>query len=128
MSTDSPTVLVVQNDLPTQELLTEMLESDGYAVELAATAAAGLARLGTTRVDLVVSDFTLPDMSGLELCVHVRSRTRTNRVPVVLLSGWSDQSHEVAGYAAGADAYVLKPFDVEALLSVVRGCCGPRPL
>jgi two-component system phosphate regulon response regulator PhoB len=119
------TVLVVQNDQPTQDLLADVLESEGYAVERAATGAAGLERLDHAEVDLVLLDFSLPDLNGLELCQRIRARPGTSRLPVIMLSGWSGESREVAGYAAGANEYVAKPFDIETLLALVRRYCSP---
>jgi two-component system phosphate regulon response regulator PhoB len=124
-----PVVLVMDDDRATRELVQDVLEEQGYAVESAASGATGLARLEAGGVDLVVLDKLLPDRDGLDVCRWVRAREASARahLPIILVSAAIDQDDAVTLATTGADAYVAKPFDIDALIAHVRASLPPAP-
>jgi DNA-binding response OmpR family regulator len=113
-------VLVVEDDQGIAELVRMLLTQAGYVVLSAATGRAALAHLEESEPDLVVLDLGLPDMSGLDVCRRVRSRLGGIYLPIVMVTGFAGQAEREAGFAAGADDYITKPFHPQDLLSRVR--------
>jgi two-component system OmpR family response regulator len=113
-------VLVVDDDLAVRDYLCELLAHEGYAVESAADGAAGLARIAAGGVDLVLLDMILPALDGIELCRQVRARESDVYLPIIMLTALDDEANRRAGFAAGADDYVAKPFRIEEVLARVR--------
>ena len=129
MRTVQWTVLIVEDDLAVLGMLGELFEDEGYRVQSAVNGADGLACIARGGLDLVLLDLSLPDCSGVELCRQVRSRERQRhlrgldpQLPIVMLSAWEDPERQQDALAAGANAYVTKPFDVDALLARVQAC------
>ncbi|MBD2205884.1 response regulator [Calothrix sp. FACHB-1219] len=111
-------ILVVEDDELLAAVLREILNTQNYAVELASDGIAGKDLIETYDYDLILLDVLLPKLDGISLCRHIRSRGL--QMPVLLLTG-CDSSHEKAiGLDAGADDYVVKPFDQEELVARVR--------
>ena len=110
-----PVVLVVEDDPAMFEVIRGALEPAGYEVASALDGAAGLARLEQGGVDLVLLDLGLPDMDGLAWCRAVRAREQAGYLPIIMLTGLVSQADRHAGFAAGADDYVAKPFQLEEL-------------
>ncbi|BAY07656.1 response regulator [Calothrix sp. NIES-2098] len=111
-------ILVVEDDELLAEVLSEILTNQNYAVEVATDGIAGQDLIETYDYDLVLLDVMLPKLDGISLCRHIRSQGL--QMPVLLLTG-CDSSHEKAiGLDAGADDYVVKPFDEEELVARVR--------
>lgn len=113
-------ILVVEDDAEVQGLLRHLLEAEGYGVQTAVDGRAGLAMIHAGHVDLVLLDVMLPDVHGFELCQQVRSRTDLTYLPIIMLTALSDAAERHAGFAAGADDYVTKPFRTDDLLDRVR--------
>jgi DNA-binding response OmpR family regulator len=113
-------VLLVEDDEALAELVRTLLTHAGYRVVSASTGRAALAHLGGDAIDLVLLDLMLPDMSGLEICRQLRSRLGETYVPILIVTALSSDAQRVAGFAAGADDYVPKPFHIEELMSRVR--------
>jgi DNA-binding response OmpR family regulator len=126
MANARPVVLVVEDHRETRVLLQELLESEGYAVESAADAAAGLARIEAGEVDLMLLDLFLPDVDGLELCRQVRAGEAKSHVPIIMVTAAEANAQEQASLAAGADDYLSKPFDIDELFDRVRTCLDRR--
>ena len=103
-------VLVVDDDPATRDMVSAMLEAVGLTVETTASAEDALRLIERTRVDLVVLDWSLPDMSGLELCRSIRHQASTATLPVLFLSAKSSTTDIVDAFAIGADDFVPKPF------------------
>ena len=122
MSEDRPIVLVVEDHQETRELFVELLEPEGYAVETAADGAAALAQIEARGFHLVLLGRFLADMDGLELCQQVRTGESESRLPIIMVTTSSAEAQQQAGLAAGADAYVTKPFDIDELLDRVQTC------
>jgi len=109
-------VLVVDDEPDLLELLRFNLERAGYT---ALTALTGVQALALAREDppqLVLLDVMLPDMSGIEVCRQLRSEPSTGKAMILMLSARKDEDDRVAGFRAGADDYVTKPFSVTELL------------
>ena len=119
MQTRRPVILVVEDDATVCEMLQILLEGDGYVVECAADGHSGLTRLAGD-IDLVLLGLMMPGMDGLELCRLVRAYEGDVYLPIIMLTALTDQQHRHAGFAAGADDYVTKPFDTADLLDRVE--------
>jgi DNA-binding response OmpR family regulator len=113
-------VLVVEDDPPTVDLLCRLLAKAEYAVESAPSGAAGLARIERGGVDVVLLDLMLPDLNGIELCRRVRAELDQAHLPIIMLTGARGDQVRRAGFAAGANDYVTKPFHTDELLDRVR--------
>ncbi len=110
-------VLVVEDDAAIGELIRRALTPDQVEVRVETSGREALSALAQGRVDLVVLDIGLPGMSGLEVLMELR---RTSDVPVVLLTGRSDEADRIAGLDLGADDYVVKPFYPGELAARIR--------
>ena len=124
----SARILIVEDEEPLTMLLRYNLESEGYEVETAARGDEADTRLKEATPDLVVLDWMLPGLSGIELCRRLRARPETRQLPIIMLTARGEESEKVRGLATGADDYIVKPFSVPELLARVRALCGaPRP-
>ena len=113
-------VLVVEDDPDVGEALSLLLEDAGYDVELVRTGATALAACRTRPPDAALVDVSLPGgMDGLELTRALGADPRTREVPVLLVSARAHEDDVAAGLAAGARAYVVKPFRPDRLISLV---------
>lgn len=111
-------ILLVEDDPFMGKALTLTLTRQNYIVEVATDGEMGWDLLQAYTYDLVILDVMLPKLDGVSLCQRLRSRG--NSTPVLLLTACSSGSDKVVGLDAGADDYVVKPFDVEELLARVR--------
>lgn len=113
-------VLIVEDEEPLTLLLRYNLESEGYDVDSVARGDEAEIRLREQVPDLVVLDWMLPGLSGIELCRRIRTRRETERLPVIMLTARGEEGDRVRGLATGADDYIVKPFSVPELLARVR--------
>ena len=120
MAVDRPLVLVVEDEPAQREVLAYNLEAEGFAVVEAATGDEALLLLSETPPDVIVLDWMLPTVSGIEICRQVKSRPETRSIPVIMLSARSEEFDRVRGLETGADDYVVKPYSVKELLARVR--------
>jgi two-component system phosphate regulon response regulator PhoB len=116
----SARILIVEDEEPLTMLLRYNLEAEGYEVETTARGDDAEVRLKERAPDLVVLDWMLPGMSGIELCRRLRARTDTERLPIIMLTARGEESERVRGLATGADDYIVKPFSVPELLARIR--------
>jgi two-component system phosphate regulon response regulator PhoB len=116
----SARILIVEDEEPLSLLLRYNLEAEGYKVETIARGDEADARLRETLPDLVVLDWMLPGVSGIELCRRLRARPETKALPIIMLTARGEESERVRGLATGADDYVVKPFSVAELLARLR--------
>ena len=116
----SKRILVVDDEPDLLELVRFNLVQEGFRVDTASTGADALARVATTRPDLVVLDLMLPDQSGTEVCRRIRSSPATAHVPVIMLTARSEEVDRVVGFELGADDYVTKPFSPRELVLRIR--------
>ena len=113
------TVLVVDDDQDIRELVTWKLEAAGFTVHGEPDGEAGLAAALEVRPDLVLLDWMMPRLSGLEVCRALRDDPTTAQVPVILLTAKAQEADIQRGFAAGADDYIVKPFSSRELVSRV---------
>jgi len=118
MTTPSAHILVVEDEVKLARFIELELSYEGYQVSLAHDGFTGLTTARDAKPDLIILDWMLPGLSGLEVCR--RLRTTGDKVPVVLLTAKDEVSDRVSGLDAGADDYVVKPFSIEELLARVR--------
>lgn len=109
---------VVDDDADTRDLVAQYLERQGFAVTTMASAEELLRRMHRLRPDLIVLDVNLPGMTGLDACQRLRADG--DRVPIILLTGLSEEIDRVVGLEVGADDYLAKPFSARELLARIR--------
>jgi two-component system alkaline phosphatase synthesis response regulator PhoP len=113
-------ILIVEDEADIAELLQYNLERQDFDPEWAATGEVGLARAVEAEPDLVVLDLMLPGLSGIEVCRRLKSDARTQAIPVIMLTAKGEEEDIVAGFEAGADDYVTKPFRPKVLLARIE--------
>jgi DNA-binding response OmpR family regulator len=111
-------ILLVEDEVKLAKFIELELSSEGYQVSVAHDGMTGLTLARESSPELIVLDWMLPGLSGLEICRRLRSTG--NKVPVILLTARDEVSDRVAGLDAGADDYVVKPFSIEELLARIR--------
>jgi DNA-binding response OmpR family regulator len=111
-------VLVVEDDKKLADLLLRALSEEGYRVDVAGEGASVVERVSTGGYNLVVLDWMLPDVDGVTVCRRLRDARAS--VPVLMLTARGDVKDRVAGLDAGADDYLVKPFEIEELLARIR--------
>ena len=116
----APRVLVVEDEIDVALLLSYNLEAEGYVVESVARGDEAELRLAENAPDLLILDWMLPGVSGIEICRRLRAREATRRLPIIMVSARREESERVRGLAVGADDYVVKPFSVIELMARVR--------
>ncbi|WP_075214389.1 phosphate regulon transcriptional regulator PhoB [Mongoliimonas terrestris] len=115
-----PKVLIVEDEEPVSLLLRYNLEAEGYEVEQAFRGDDAEIRLREVTPDLVLLDWMLPGLSGIELCRRLRARPETERVPIIMLTARGEESERVRGLGTGADDYIVKPFSVPEVVARIR--------
>jgi len=115
-----PKVLVVEDEDALSVLLRYNLESEGYDVETVNRGDEAEIRLKENLPDIVVLDWMLPGLSGIELCRRLRARSETERLPILMLTARSEEAERVRGLSTGADDYMVKPFSVPEFVARVR--------
>ena len=115
-----PMVLVVEDEASLVAMLRYNLEKQGYRVEEAVDGQEAIARITESPPDLVLLDWMLPVMSGIEVCRQIRRRPATRDLPVIMVTARSEDQDAVRGLNTGADDYITKPFSMDALLARIR--------
>ena len=115
-----PCVLVVEDENAQREVLSYNLEAEGFRVVMAENGDEGLLFLKEEKPDLIVLDWMLPNVSGIEICRRVKANSETRNIPVIMLSARSEEVDRVRGLETGADDYVVKPYSVVELMARVR--------
>jgi DNA-binding response OmpR family regulator len=116
-----PTILIVDDDARIRALLASVLEAENYASESVGDGVAAGDRLARGGVDLVLLDLMMPGLNGLDLCRQVRTQTPPGEpyLPIIMLTALTEIADQRAGFTAGADDYIVKPFHVETLVARV---------
>ena len=112
-------VMIVEDAVENQQLLEGLLE-DSYDLSMAESAEECLARLGHEQPDLVLLDVGLPGMDGYEVCRHIKADSATRDIAIIFVSAAASAEERLAGYEAGGDEYVTKPFTADELLGKVE--------
>lgn len=115
-----PTVLIVEDEAAQREVLAYNLEAEGYRVAQADNGEEALLMVAEDAPDLIVLDWMLPNVSGIEVCRRLKSRPETRAVPIIMLSARSEEVDLVRGLETGADDYMVKPYSVLELMARVR--------
>ncbi|HWG06150.1 MAG TPA: phosphate regulon transcriptional regulator PhoB [Beijerinckiaceae bacterium] len=116
----APRILIVEDEAALALLLAYNLEAEGFIVEREERGDEAELRLAETIPDLVILDWMLPGVSGLEICRRLRAREGTKTLPVIMLTARGEEAERVRGLSIGADDYVVKPFSVPELMARVR--------
>ena len=120
MTRQSPCVLVVEDECAQREVLQYNLEAEGFAVVVADNGEDALLLVQEEQPDLMVLDWMLPKVSGIEVCRQVKADPATRGIPIIMLSARSEETDRVRGLETGADDYVVKPYSVVELMARLR--------
>lgn len=120
MRMSQPHVLIVEDEPAQREVLSYNLEAEGFRVTTAANGEDGLMMVQEDPPDVMVLDWMLPSVSGIEVCRQLKSRAETRAMPIIMLSARSEEVDRVRGLEIGADDYVVKPYAVSELMARVR--------
>ena len=113
-------ILVVEDEEPISQLLAYNLQKEGFGVVTAVDGDEALVSIAEGKPDLVILDWMLPNVSGIELCRQFRARNDTRDIPVIMLTARSEEEDRVRGLDVGADDYVTKPFSMSELVARMR--------
>ncbi len=116
----TPHVLVVEDEDALSALLHYNLDKEGYQVSVAADGEEALVVVDETPPDLVVLDWMLPKVSGVEVCRRLRARPETRNMPIIMLTARGEESDRIRGLDTGADDYIVKPFSMHELAARIR--------
>jgi two-component system phosphate regulon response regulator PhoB len=115
-----PVVLVVEDEPAQREVLAYNIRAEGFDVQTAAAGDEALVAVRETPPDVIVLDWMLPHVSGIEVCRQLKMATETSKIPIIMLSARSEDTDKVRGLETGADDYVTKPYSVAELLARLR--------
>ena len=113
-------ILVVEDEQPLSLLLQYNLVSEGFEVELVHDGGEVELIVSENPPDLILLDWMLPGVSGLELCRRLRANSKTVNIPIIVLTARGEEGDRIRGLSTGADDYVVKPFSVPELLARVK--------
>ncbi|MEO0944490.1 MAG: phosphate regulon transcriptional regulator PhoB [Pseudomonadota bacterium] len=120
MSQDKPHVLLVEDEPAQREVLSYNLEAEGFDVAKVENGDEALVLVAEVQPDVIILDWMLPGVSGIEICRRLKSRSETRKIPVIMLTARSEEADRVRGLETGADDYVIKPYSVIELMARVR--------
>ena len=115
-----PYILVMEDEDALATLLQYNLEKEGYDVVVAADGEEGLVQIDERQPDLVLLDWMLPKVSGIEVCRRIRGRPETRNLPIIMLTARGEENDRVRGLDTGADDYLTKPFSMTELIARIR--------
>jgi DNA-binding response OmpR family regulator len=124
--TDRSTVLVIEDDPIQTELLEEGLTRNGFHVRCCSTASSGLRLARDERPDVIVLDLGLPDGDGMKLCARLADDSRTAQIPIIVVSGTTDDDVVRRSRASGGKFFLHKPYDPNTLLLLVNKAIDDR--
>ena len=114
-------VLIVEDEAALAEMLRYNLEAEGFRVSHAGTGEEAEVLVAEDRPDLVLLDWMLPGVSGIEICRRLRARMDTKSIPIVMLTARGEEGDRIRGISTGADDYIVKPFSLPELMARVKG-------
>ena len=114
------TILIIEDETDLAELVSFNLEKEGYRPLIATDGPSGLDAARQNSPDLILLDLMLPGMSGMEICKVLKSREKTARIPIIMLTAKGEEIDRVVGFEVGADDYVVKPFKQMELMPRIR--------
>ena len=113
-------ILVIEDEAALVELIRYNLEKEGFRVSAANDGEEGLALLKESKPDLLVLDWMLPHVSGIEICRQIRRKTELRDLPVIMLTARGEEADRIRGLEVGADDYIIKPFSPSELVARIR--------
>ncbi len=116
----TPYILVVEDEDALATLLQYNLDKEGYRVEVCGDGEEALIRIDEKQPDLVVLDWMLPTVSGIEVCRRLRQRPETRNLPIIMLTARGEETDRIRGLDTGADDYVVKPFSMTEFCARIR--------
>ena len=116
----SAKVLIVEDEPALAEMLKYNLEAEGYAVRHTANGDDAELLVAEENPDLILLDWMLPEVSGIEICRRIRARPESRNVPILMLTARGEEADRIRGLSTGADDYVVKPFSLPELMARVR--------
>ncbi|MGK0359550.1 MAG: DNA-binding response OmpR family regulator [Bradymonadia bacterium] len=117
---DPKRVLVIDNDAYGRQMVSQLLDRNGYIVKEAENGLEGLRALETFGAQLIITDVTMPELDGLTMVKALKTRRETKAIPIIFLTAKSDPLSMIEGINVGAKFYITKPFQVEDVLSKVK--------
>ncbi|MEM5519062.1 phosphate regulon transcriptional regulator PhoB [Sulfitobacter sp. AS59] len=120
MSVAHPQILLVEDEPAQREILAYNLTSEGFEVRRAENGEEAMLLVAEALPDLVILDWMMPLLSGIEVCRQLKTREDTRHIPVIMLSARSEEVDTVRGLETGADDYVVKPYSMRELMARVR--------
>lgn len=114
------TILIVEDEKNILELLKFNLEQENFKILTAASGKTGLEMALSEKADLIILDLMLPEIDGLEICKTLKQNSKTNRVPIIMLTAKSEETDKIVGLELGADDYVTKPFSPRELVARIK--------
>jgi two-component system phosphate regulon response regulator PhoB len=116
----NPLILIIEDEMAQAQILQYNLEAEGYRVKHAQNGDNGLVLVEEAQPDLVLLDWMLPDMSGIEVCRQIKSGNDTKQIPVIMLTARGTEDDKVRGLGVGADDYVVKPHSIKELIARIK--------
>ena len=120
MSVDQPKILVVEDEPSQREVLAYNLKAEGCLVISADNGEDALFLVEEEEPDLILLDWMMPNLSGIEVCRRLKSRDKTRAIPIIMVSARSEEVDKVRGLEIGADDYLVKPYSVIELIARLR--------
>ena len=120
MNAAQPHVLIVEDEPAQREVLAYNLEAEGFRITRAENGEDGLICVAEDAPDVIVLDWMMPHLSGIEVCRRLKISPDTRSIPIIMLSAKSEEVDKVRGLETGADDYVVKPYSVSELMARVR--------
>ena len=124
MTAQTAHVLIIDDEIPISQLLQEALEGEGYAVETACNGRQGVERARSAHYDLVLTDLSMPDMSGWDVIEQILAHSP--QMPIILVTGWGAELDQERVEASGCRAVVQKPFEILELFATAERILGEK--
>ncbi|HYM30530.1 MAG TPA: phosphate regulon transcriptional regulator PhoB [Candidatus Cybelea sp.] len=115
-----PNILITEDEAALVAMLRYNLEKEGYAVDEAADGQEALIKVAESKPDLILLDWMLPQLSGLEVCRQIRRNPETRSIPIIMVTARGEEADRVRGLDVGADDYIAKPFSPGELMARIR--------
>jgi two-component system phosphate regulon response regulator PhoB len=120
MMAPRPSILLVEDEPSQRAVLSYNLEAEGFEVQTADNGEDALALISEAAPDLILLDWMMPHVSGIEVCRRLKARPETRGIPIIMLSARSEEVDKVRGLETGADDYVIKPYSLVELMARLR--------
>lgn len=120
MATNTPSIMVIEDEPAQREVLSYNLKAEGYGVLSAEDGDEALLMVQEAPPDVIILDWMLPGVSGIEICRRLKASGATRNIPIIMLTARGEETDRVRGLETGADDYVVKPYSVNELMARVR--------